>query len=400
MAEGRNIELAASRDCTGCSACHAACHIGAILMTQDGEGFLRPQIEVAKCVGCGRCVKACPVLGSVVPQTDPDKTALSYAAKSIDEKTRMASSSGGLFHEIAKVVIADGGVVFGCRLEEGTLVAIHAYAETVDSLAPYRRSKYVQSDLRGSFRQCRDFLRIGKKVLFTGTPCQIAGLYGFLGERPENLLTVDLFCHGSPSPAVFEKSKSEIEARTDSRLTSIEFRKKVRGEKWPYVEYHFVNPAKDFRELHYSSPFYQAFINDLCLRPSCHRCRFNGGRSGADITIADFRGLEWERPDLLDETGVSAMIVRSEKAKMFISVLPSIVKTPVRYEQISGNSRSYHNSFRPIPPGRAWFMRKFQHMSLAQCVAMAKDGGVWHRRLAKRFLSKLQAIAKRKWWRG
>lgn len=365
-------------------------------MVRDSEGFLRPRLDASKCVECGHCTKACPVLkDGPVGGDDPDRAVLSFAAKSADETVRLASSSGGLFYEMAKTVIGQGGVVFGCTLEAGSLQAVHAKAETLAELVPLQRSKYVQSDMRDAYPLCRDALAAGRRVLFVGTPCQIAGLYSFLGDNPENLLTCDLFCHGVPSPAVFEKAKEEIAARAGSELTDVAFRVKKKGEKNPYAQYGFEDSSKNFREPLYPSAYYQAFINDLCLRPSCHRCRFNGGRSGADLTIADFRGLEWERPDLLDESGISAMLARSGKGKAFIAGVSSIIKHSVRYEQISANSRSYHNAAREVPAGRSWFMRNYRRMDLAPCIGIAKAGGP---RTARLFCKALRAVVSR-WFR-
>lgn len=363
-------------------------------MASDDDGFLYPLIDRQKCTNCGKCARSCPIINHFGKSAgDPDVGALAFAAKSSDDSVRKVSSSGGLFTEIAESVLSHGGIVFGCKIEEGTLKAIHSFVETIEALGPLRRSKYVQSDIRDSFRNCRKFLDDAKCVLFVGTPCQIAGLYSYLGNRPDNLITVDLFCHGVPSPSVFEKFKEELEKRANSRLTSIAFRVKVSGEKWPVMEYGFDDSTRNFRENNYATSFYKAFINDLCLRPCCHRCQFNGGRSGADITIADFRGLEWERPDLCDETGVSALLVRSEKGKDVIRALTSIDRHPVRYEQISANSRSYHNTSRKVPKGRAWFMGHFKEMELSRCVALAMSGGPWYRRLAYGFSRELDKVS-------
>ena len=364
--------------CTGCSSCYVSCPVHAISMLPDKDGFLYPYVDESKCVECGYCTKACPIMNDAGNSLmNHDANVLSFAAKSIDESTRMASSSGGLFYEVAKHIIDVGGVVFGCRIESETLKVIHGRAERIAELPPFQRSKYVQSDMRDAFSDCKKMLDTGREVLFTGTPCQIAGLYAFLRTRPKNLLTIDLFCHGVPSPDVFEKMKDEVETAAGAKLLSLSFRVKEKGVKNPYVAYVFEDSTKNFKEKMYSTPFYQAFINDLCLRPSCHECKFNGGRSGADMTIADFWGLELECPDLCDTSGISALLVRSDRGKDVICQLDSILRYPVRYEQISLNSRSYNNYARKIPLGRSWFMNHFRKMGLARCVARSKAGGRW-----------------------
>ena len=191
-------------------------------MVADHEGFLRPQIDASKCVQCHACERACPVLHPSEPDTSPT----CYAARTKDDALRLASSSGGIFTELARPILAKGGVVFGCVWEKPALVAIHAKAETEDELAAMRGSKYVQSDLRDTYREAKAELQKGREVLFSGTPCQIAGLNKYLGKSYDNLLTVEIICHGVPSPAVFEKYKQELVKRFGATLVSIAFRNK------------------------------------------------------------------------------------------------------------------------------------------------------------------------------
>lgn len=185
-------------------------------MVADEEGFLRPQVDAAKCVGCHRCEQVCPVLHP----SEPDVSPTAYAAYTKDENLRRQSSSGGIFTELAKPIIECGGVVFGCVWERPQLVAIHAKAETLEALAEIRGSKYVQSDLRETFREAKTALLAERQVLFSGTPCQIAGLNAFLGKYYENLLTVEIICHGTPSPVVFDVCKTRL-SRAEKRITDI-----------------------------------------------------------------------------------------------------------------------------------------------------------------------------------
>ena len=178
------ITLASPERCSGCTACKAICPKQAITMVADHEGFLRPQINTETCIQCHACERVCPVLHP----GKPDCTPTCYAARTNDDALRLASSSGGLFTELARPILAEGGIVFGCVWEKPALVAIHAKAETEDELAAMRGSKYVQSDLRDTFREVKTALQEGRKVLFSGTPCQIAGLNAFLGHHYDDLL--------------------------------------------------------------------------------------------------------------------------------------------------------------------------------------------------------------------
>ena len=190
--------LCRAEDCTGCTACASVCPVNAIAMEPDHEGFLRPVIG-ERCILCHRCEQTCPILHPPVPGPAP---AAAHAVWNRDEAERTASSSGGFFSLLARHVLEQGGAVFGAALDED-MTARHVCARTVDELAPMRGSKYVQSDLGGSFSQVKALLEEGTAVLFSGVPCQVDGLKRYLGKDYPNLLTCDLVCHGVPSPAVF-----------------------------------------------------------------------------------------------------------------------------------------------------------------------------------------------------
>ena len=192
-------------DCTGCGACHSVCPKSCILMRQDSEGFLYPVIDDISCTRCGKCKNICPANY----QGAARKPLNVYAAKNMDEEIRRQSSSGGIFSLLAEHVIQEGGVVFGARFND-TWDVVHDYTETVEGLAVFRGSKYVQSVTGETYIQAKKFLKDGRKVLYSGTPCQIAGLKAFLQGDHNNLLTVDLVCHGVPSPLVWKKYLDEI----------------------------------------------------------------------------------------------------------------------------------------------------------------------------------------------
>lgn len=198
------IHITDKSKCCGCNACVQRCPKQCIAMREDEEGFLYPKVDVAVCIDCGLCEKVCPVINQNVPK-EPLQV---FAAKNKNEDQRLRSSSGGVFILLAENIIKQGGVVFGARFDKNWEVE-HGYAETLEELEPLMRSKYVQSRIGNTYKEAEMFLKQGRKVLFVGTSCQIAGLHKFLRKEYENLLTVDFICHGVPSPGVWRKSSEE-----------------------------------------------------------------------------------------------------------------------------------------------------------------------------------------------
>ena len=192
------IHIADKHNCCGCSACASVCPRGCISMRADSEGFLYPEADAQACIDCGLCEKVCNELHPFT-RSEPLKV---LAAVNRDEAVRMKSSSGGLFHLLARRTIEEGGVVFGARFDSDWQVLID-YADTMEGVKAFMGSKYVQARIADSYKDARRFLSEGRKVLFSGTPCQIAGLHQFLRREYANLLTVDIVCHGTPSPKVW-----------------------------------------------------------------------------------------------------------------------------------------------------------------------------------------------------
>lgn len=199
------IEIKNKKDCCGCHACVSVCAKHCITMQTDSEGFLYPVVDKDSCTDCGLCEKVCPVIHQSAP-VGPQAT---YIAINRDEGIRLQSSSGGIFSLLAEKIISEGGVVFGARFDENWDV-VHAWTDTIEGIAPFRSSKYVQSRIGNTYREARAFLQQGRKVLFSGTPCQIAGLKKYLRKEYDNLLTVDFICHGVPSAGVWQRYLSEL----------------------------------------------------------------------------------------------------------------------------------------------------------------------------------------------
>lgn len=298
------ISIKSKYDCCGCEACAQRCAHNAISMKRDKEGFLYPIIDPNKCTKCDICEKVCPVINQKLP-SEPIKT---YAAKNKDEIVRLQSSSGGIFTLLATKTINNIGVVFGAKFDEQWKV-VHDYVETIEDLAKFRGSKYVQSRINDNYIKVEQFLKQGRQVLFSGTPCQIAGLKRFLIKDYKNLICIDIICHGVPSPFVWEKYIQHFKAAS---ISSVKFRDKTNSWK-NYEVVISQNTSELIRETIHKNVYMKFFLSDLCLRPSCASCPAKAGKSQSDITIADFWGIQHIHPEFDDDKGCNLVLINSEK---------------------------------------------------------------------------------------
>ncbi len=306
------LNIIKKEECCGCYACYSVCPNNSITMKDDNEGFIYPKVNKNTCIDCRLCEKVCPVLNQ--NKTPDYKTYKAFAAKNKNTNIRKESSSGGIFSLLAEETLKRGGIIFGAVYNKNWDV-IHTYTEQKENIKLFRGSKYVQSRINESYRITKEFLIKGKEVLFTGTPCQINGLKLFLRKDYPNLYTVDFICHGVPSPKVYNLYINEIlekKGYTKKNLSSINFRDKTKGWK----KYSFLLKLKDgnlIRILNNKDLFLKAFSRNLFLRPSCHNCPSKALKSTADITIADYWGIEFENPKFYDKNGVSLVITGTEK---------------------------------------------------------------------------------------
>lgn len=306
-------ELKKKKDCMGCHACLNICPQGCISMESDSEGFWYPAVDYNKCIECSLCVKACPVINKTTVNNEPK----AYACINNDEKIRLESSSGGIFTLIAEQIIYESGVVFGAGFDDD-FELIHSYVETKEELAKFRGSKYVQSKTGDAYHQAKKFLKQGKKVLFTGTPCQIAGLKSYLGQTYENLFCVDIVCHGVPSPKVFRKYVDYQESSVGSSTRRIAFRLKNEGWKRFSVSFLFKNNT-EYRQNLRKDLYMRAFLKDVCLRPSCYACEFKTLHRQSDVTLADFWGIQNMLPEMDDDKGTSLIFVNSDSGHSMLN---------------------------------------------------------------------------------
>lgn len=301
--------------CCGCRGCEFVCHTDAISFANDQEGFLYPDLSHDLCTDCGACERVCPIEIPI-----PAKSATfgfvqkAFAALHRERSVVDASSSGGLFTPLAESVLARGGSVFGAAFDERWNVR-HERVDDVGGLARLRVSKYVQSDLGDCYVQARDLLKAGKPVLFTGVPCQIAGLRRFLRKDYPGLLTIDILCHGVPSPKVWQKYLQRLGGSLHGVRT-----RAIRG--WGEAMIYSRKPGARRTTLHWMvSPYLYAFMKNLLHRPVCHACPFAGTRREGDITLGDYWGVKNHHPELRRERGVSLVLVNTPAGDQALSEL-------------------------------------------------------------------------------
>jgi coenzyme F420-reducing hydrogenase beta subunit len=303
-------------------------------MQNDANGFLFPKINQSKCVDCGKCRKNCPVLNKAEIKNEP----VAYAAYNKDNQVRLDSSSGGIFTLISEWIIDNGGVVFGACFDEKFNV-IHDFTDTKDGLEKFRGSKYVQSKIGNTFKLAKEFLDSGKNVLFTGTPCQTGGLKSYLKNEYNHLYTQDIICHGVPSPKVWQKYIEYREKCSGSATQSVSFRNKDDGWKKFSVSFLFKNGVK-YRKTLDKDLIMRAFLQNICLRTSCHNCSYKTLHKQSDITLADFWGIQNVSPHMDDDKGTSLVLINSAKgAKLFDEV-----KHNLEYETVDINEAVKYNS--------------------------------------------------------
>ncbi len=303
-------------NCSGCHACYAVCPKNCISMVSDDEGFWYPKVDEAKCVQCGICVEKCPVINEV----DKDEIPTAYAALNKELDIRLSSSSGGIFTLLAEHIIDNGGTVFGVAFDNDLNVR-HIGINKKKDIQRLQGSKYVQSKIGDCYKKTKKILDAGNVVLFSGTPCQIAGLHSYLGKIYDNLSTVDIFCLGVPSPKAWRKHLEYCGEIEKTMVKSYSFRDKSEGWKNYSTKIHYKD-GRIKKIPHQQNPYMRAFLSAVCMRPSCHSCKFKGEQRHSDITLADFWGISNVLPDMDDDKGTSLMLVHSEKAE---EILTSII---------------------------------------------------------------------------
>lgn len=295
------------KNCCGCTSCMHICPKKAIYMKSDEEGFLYPKINEEKCIECGLCKKVCAFQNGYNNRYSLEEPYI-YAVKNKDLDIRMRSRSGGFFMSLAKAVIKESGIVYGAGYKD-KFVVCHKGIKNGEDLSELQGSKYVQSDLDKVYADIKSNLRNDIQVLFSGTPCQVAGLYAFLGNNTntEKLTTIDLVCHGVPTPSIWKDYVEFSEKKYKGKITEVNFRDKEYGWNTHYET--FVINDKKYKSNIYTKLFY----SHCMLRPSCHNCKYTNFDRVSDITIGDFWGIDKCIPEFDDNKGVSLIIVNTNK---------------------------------------------------------------------------------------
>ena len=351
------INIADKSKCVGCGNCVHVCPKQCIQIQIDNEGFMYPITNASICIDCGKCHQVCPIEVSINTDIEISKI---IAANHKNDKIRMSSSSGGAFYEFAKYGLEKQGIIWGATFTTSYYVE-HIAIETLKDLSRLQKSKYLQSDITKAFPTIKQQLNEGKFVIVSGTPCQIKALNLYIKKIPENLLTIEVVCHGTPSPLIFKKYMSEINA------THMDFRNKEKGWDNYEVELTYTNGTKK-KEKANENLYMKGFLKNFYLRPSCAACPAKSFKSHADITLGDFWGINSFIPNLYDNKGTSLIMLHTSKAINIWNKISSNYK----YEYATLEQATAHNPCIikdvSIPIKRNTFFEEIKVRSVEACI--------------------------------
>ena len=318
--------------CYGCRACEQICPKNAITMKPNKEGFAYPVLDADKCVKCGLCAKICPHDN---PMEAPEKPVDVFAGQYLEEEALLGSSSGGIFSAVADYVLANDGYVAGCLFDED-FVAVHMVTNEKKTVEKMRGSKYVQSDTKDTYAQIKALLDENKLVLFSGTPCQVDGLKRYLRKDYQNLITMDLICHGVPSPYMLSTYLDTVRAKKGP-ITQLSFRNKKRNGWGAQGSIGYGNKVKSISR--FNNSYYYYYLQNSISRKCCYECKYSSVSRVGDITVGDFWGAQDVLPELNVEKGVSAVLANTDKGLTVLNELKqNLLLTEVELETVAQNN--------------------------------------------------------------
>ena len=300
-------------DCSGCQACKNICPKDCISMEYDNEGFLYPVIDKLKCVNCQKCINVCEY-NKEISEVSNQKV---YAARNKDENIVKKSSSGGLFIPLSDYILEENGMICGAKFNEEYLVT-HDITNNKEIRDSFCGSKYLQSNVGDIYKEVEKNLKVGRKVLFTGTPCQVDGLKNYLNKEYDNLVLMDFVCHGVPSPILFKKHIDKKSKKYKDNISNLTFRYKKAEWGTQNLKINFNN-GKIYSKKGMRDTYYNLFLSNIILRPSCYKCRYSNTNRVSDITIADFWGIEDIKPKFHSKNGASLLIINTKKGEILIN---------------------------------------------------------------------------------
>lgn len=395
------IEIKEKKDCCGCWACKDICPVQCISMNEDEEGFRYPLVDKDKCINCHLCEKVCPII-NVKPEIENPQHC--YVLQHKDSKILQESTSGGAFTAIASWVIEQGGVVFGAGYDENFQV-IHQYTESVEGLGKFRNSKYVQSLIGNTYIEARKFLKQGRLVCFSGTPCQLEGLLSFLRKPYDNLITVDIACYSVTSPKVFREYLSEQKKKLGTDFQNVRFR-----DKNPFGYNNsqmsiYRNDKQIYHEGVDTDPYLRSFVSGINVRPSCYDCKFKKQYRLTDFTIWDCYDVRTYAKTMDDNRGVTRVLAHSQRAVDIlkkIKDMATIIEIPVEEAMkdskelvtsipMNGERKPFFASifqsdlFIRFPKSKRTCIEKFVRVSMSKLGIYADV-----KRIAKKFIKNLK----------
>lgn len=352
------IQINNKKDCCGCEGCYNICPMSCISMQYDEEGFKFPVVDETRCINCKQCERVCPIINGRYETNNNNE---GYAAINCNEEIRLNSSSGGIFYQFAKKIIDLGGVVVGAVMSNDCKEANHIFVDNKNDLSSLLGSKYLQSNIGKTFQKIKISLNNNKLVLFSGTPCQVGALNNYLGKEYDNLICIDLICHGVPSPGLWKKNIEYIEKELHTKIENVNFRCKkdncAFGKTNDYQNLYFIPKEEDM--------YFRLFLSDYSLRLSCYDCKFKGISRNSDITLGDFWGINDFLPEMEDGKGVSLVIIHSEKGKRIFEKIRSHLKIEkIDTEKVFEHHNDAMTKSAILPIHREQFWKDYQRLNI------------------------------------